>query len=99
LNPYTLVNILEIEGGEIMSDPRSGFIQSEIFDSLCAAPNLDDVLSFSTTVEKKGLWPFRKFMIHLTGTARSEEEKRTVEEIAREHAHGCTVVDDIKVVH
>lgn len=82
-----------------MSDPRAGFIQSEIFDSLCAAPNLDDVLAFSTIVEKKGLWPFRKFTIHLTGTARSEEEKRTVEDIARAHAHGYTIVDDISVRH
>jgi len=72
-------------------------VQVEIQRVLNDDPTISEAKHLIVTVERKGL--LRREMVCLRGKVHAESERTKAEKVARLHAGGRDVVDDIQVVH
>lgn len=74
-------------------------VQAEIQKVIGDDPTISDANRVIITVEKKSFWKGRKETVLLKGSVRSESERAKIEKVAKLHAAGREVVDEIKVVN
>jgi len=72
-------------------------VQNEIQRVIGDDPTISEAKHILVTVERKGL--LRKEIVVLKGRVHADSERTKAETIARLHAGGRDVVDDIVVVH
>jgi hypothetical protein len=72
-------------------------VQVEIQRVINDDPTINEAKHILVTVERKGL--LRREVVCLRGKVHAESERTKAEKVARLHAGGRDVVDDIQVVH
>jgi osmotically-inducible protein OsmY len=72
-------------------------VQTEIQRVINDDPTISEAKHIIVTVERKGL--LRHEVVYLKGKVHAESERAKAEKVARLHAGGRDVVDDILVVH
>jgi len=72
-------------------------VQVEIQRVINDDPTISEARHLIVTVERKGL--LRREVVHLRGKVHEESDRTKAEKVARLHAGGRDVVDDIQVVH
>jgi len=70
-------------------------LQEKILKVLSADPTLTDPSRVSVSVEKKGL--FGKEKVYLSGTVKSETERKKIHTLAQNSAAGREIVDTLHV--
>jgi osmotically-inducible protein OsmY len=72
-------------------------VQTEIQRVINDDPTISEARHIIVTVERKGL--LRREVVYLKGKVHADGERAKAEKVARLHAGGRDVVDDIQVVH
>jgi osmotically-inducible protein OsmY len=72
-------------------------VQNEIQRVIDDDPTINEAKHIIVTVERKGL--LRREVVYLKGKVHADSERTKAEKVARLHAGGRDVVDDIQVVH